>query len=183
MRAIGQAYSLVWTAEGSNLVQITTKIRKGTGKIFVDGDIDHTFLANMEIAYYLFQDNNDFNLEKHNITIDVPGPVNGYNVALPIFVGLHSALTKQPINQNVAFIGALSEDGCVLPVSGIIEKMVSCRRANLETIVMPMENMPELPQYSRTAPWGNLAICPIVRALEAIVISLPPVLTKATLKK
>lgn len=183
MRAIGQAYGLVWTPEGSNLVQITTKIRKGSGKIFVDGDIDHQFLANMETAYYLFQDNHDFNLEKHNITFDVPGPVDGYSVGLPLFVAMHSALTKQPVNQNVAFTGALSEAGCVLAVPGIIEKMVACRRANLETIVMPMDNMPELPEYSRTAPWGHLAICPIVRALEALVISLPPEVTKAKLKK
>lgn len=182
MRAIGQAFGLVWTTEGSSLIQIKAKIRKGTGKIYVDGDIDHDFLANMETAYHLFEDNNNFNLNKHNITFDVPGPVDGFSCGLAMFVALHSALAKQPINQNVAFTGGLSETGAVLAVPGIIEKLKAARRADLDTIVMPMENMPELPRYADIAPWGNLAICPIVRALEAVVISLPGSLTKANLK-
>ena len=130
MRSIGQAFGLVWTPEGTNLIQITAKIRKGTGKIFIDGDIDHDFLANMEMAYYLFQDNNNFDLAKHNITFDIAGPVDGYSSGLPMFVSLHSALNKRPVNQSVAFTGALSESGKVLAVPGIINKIAACRRAN-----------------------------------------------------
>lgn len=183
MQAIGQAYGLVWTPEGSTLVQMKAKIRKGSGKIYVDGDVDHAFLASMETAFNLFQVATQFDLEKHNLTFDVPGHVDGISAALPMFIALNSAFTKQPVNQNVAFTGALSEEGAVLPVPGIIAKIAACRRANLDTIIFPMENLPELPEFSGVAPWGNLAICPIVRAIEGLIMALPVPMTKATLKK
>ncbi len=182
MQAKGSAVGLIWTSEGSSLIQLKAKVRKGTGKITINGDVDHDFLIAVEIAYNLFNSSSDTNLELCNITLDVPHSKNEPSVALPLFLCLHSAINKTPINQSIVFTGALSDTGAVMPVENIIDKMVASRRGGMSAIVFPMDNVQDLPPYSQDCPWGSVVLSPILRVAEALVISLPSCVTKSTVK-
>lgn len=177
MHRIGQAHGLVWTPDGSSLVQIKTIIRKGTGKLAVDGDIGHDFLKGIEIAINLFHDVKKFDMEKVNITFTIPFPIDGVSAGLPLFVSLHSAFTKQPVNQRVAFTGALSNSGAILPVDAIGDKILAAQRGNCESIVFPMDNLSDLPQR----PWGSLILCPVLNVTDALIVSVPSLSRAATL--
>jgi ATP-dependent Lon protease len=171
MRAVGQTNGLVWSPDGANLIQIKTLARKGRGKLLVEGDIGHDFLVALETAVYLLQFNVDIDIEKYNLTIKVPFPIDGPSAALPLFISMYSALTKNAVNQSMALTGALSETGAVLAVGSIIDKLRAVSRANLEAIIFPLENMVELPKHADTAPWGNVVLSPIMRVQEAIVLA------------
>ena len=169
MHKIGQAYGLVWSSEGSSLIQIKTTIRKGSGKLAVNGDIGHDFLLSIEAAINLYHHLYKFDLDAFNITFHIPGPIDGPSAGLALFVSLHSAFTKSPINQRMAFTGAISERGEVLGVDEIDSKLMAAKRGNLESIVFPTANLPELPQKE----WSPLILCPIINVTDAIVVSVP----------
>jgi predicted ATP-dependent protease len=169
MERIGRAYGLAWTPAASRLIQINTIIRKGSGKLWVDGDIDHSFLTCIETVITLFHNLDKLNLEKVNITFQIPGIIDGVSAMLPLFMSLHAAATKAPINQNVAFTGALSSGGEVLPIDEINSKIEACYRAKLDSIVFPMANV----QGLGSKMWGDLVLCPVKNVTEALVVSVP----------
>ncbi len=170
---IGQALGVVWSSDGSHLISIKAKVRKGSGKLYVDGFIGQEFLDTVEMVTDLLADTNEFDILSKNITFHVPCPLDGPSAALPLFLALHSALTKRPINQRLAFTGALSASDEVIAVGGIIDKIAVARRANLDGIVIPIKNLTELPSFSKAAPWGDLFICPISTIAEALALALP----------
>jgi ATP-dependent Lon protease len=173
MQKVGQAIGLAWTPSGSHLIQVMAKTKKGTGKIAVSGDIGYSFLESLEVAMNLLVTRFNFCFEKINIEITIPGGLDGPSAGLPLFVAIHSAMTKKPINQNIAFTGALNDEGGVIWVGAIAEKLMAAKRALLHSVIFPMENLAELPQYCDIVPWGNLYLSPVKNVEEALKISLP----------
>src|SRR5690606_18119865 len=70
----------------------------------------------------------------------------GPSIGLPMFVALVSALTKKPVDPQLAFTGELSLTGAVLPVEGILEKAKAAVRAGVTRLYVPKENALEFSQ-------------------------------------
>ena len=68
----------------------------------------------------------------------------GTHYDLPILLGILSAcgLVRRPSSTS-AFIGELSLDGQLRPVSGVLPMAIAARRAGMETVYVPAENAPE----------------------------------------
>ena len=68
----------------------------------------------------------------------------GTHFDLPILIGLMSAYgsVRRPMS-NCAFLGELSLDGMIRPVSGVLPMAIAAKQAGIETIYVPEENAAE----------------------------------------
>ena len=169
MLEVGQATGVVWTPGGSSLIQIKAKVRKGRGKVTINGEVGEEFISSFSNVLHLLQFSNEFDLLAYNVTVNVAGPLEGPSAALACFVALYSALTKNPVNQNVAFTGALSRYGVVEPVDEVISKLTAIKRGNLAIAVFPMDNLWDLSQ-TNIQPFSNLVLHPVLRLPEVMAV-------------
>jgi ATP-dependent Lon protease len=78
-----------------------------------------------------------------------------------------SAITKQPVRQDVAVTGELSIQGKVKAVGGVFEKAYGARQAGISTLVIPKENEKDIP-----AGHLGLAVHPVETVEAALALLL-----------
>jgi ATP-dependent Lon protease len=101
------------------------------------------------------------------------GNIDGPSAGLAFFLALYSAITRQPLPQDIAVTGEVSLSGNVRGVGGIVEKLYAARAASMRAFVLPVENAREI----EAAPDG-IEIVP-VRAIADVLVAYglqPPVL-------
>lgn len=72
------------------------------------------------------------------------GNIDGPSAGLAIFLALYSAVTKEPLPQDVAVTGEVSIQGKVRAVGGIVEKLYAARQAGMRRVLLPKENAREV---------------------------------------
>lgn len=169
----GSAYGIAWAPTGSQLIQIKTTITKGSGKVSVECDVGHDFLLSLEQVIEYLQEFKGFNLNKSNIKIFIPGSLDGLSAGLPILVSIYSALTKTPVNQNLALTGALYARGLIVGVAEIASKLKAVARARMMGAILPMDNLKDLPVTIFGEPLTNIYLGPVQNVEEALALSLP----------
>jgi len=78
-----------------------------------------------------------------------------------------SALTKNPLLQNIAMTGELTLTGKVLPIGGLKEKTLAAYRGGILNIIIPKENekdIPDIPDNIR----NKIIFYPVKNMDEAI---------------
>jgi len=122
----------------------------------------------------------------HDLHVNVVGGgnIDGPSAGLAFFLALYSALTREPLPQDVAVTGEVSLAGNVRGVGGIVEKLYAARQAGMRAILVPRENVREIdatPEGIELIPVGT-----VVEALAALGVRVPapPVLrTRRTTTK
>ncbi|MEW5899090.1 MAG: Lon family ATP-dependent protease [Bacillota bacterium] len=86
-------------------------------------------------------------LADYDIHVNVVGGgrIDGPSAGLAIFLAILSALEERPVPQDLAVTGELSIQGRVRPVGGIPEKIYGARQAGIKKVLVPAENLPEVP--------------------------------------
>jgi ATP-dependent Lon protease len=79
---------------------------------------------------------------------------------------LYSLVTGQPPADAVAMTGELTLSGLVMPIGGVKEKVIASRRANVKTLILPLENQSD---YEDLDPQIREGITPhFVRTFEEV---------------
>ncbi|WP_080745764.1 Lon family ATP-dependent protease [Clostridium novyi] len=73
------------------------------------------------------------------------GKIDGPSAGAAITICIISALLNKPIRQDVAVTGEISLRGKVKPVGGIFEKVYGARRKGIKCVVIPKDNLREVP--------------------------------------
>jgi ATP-dependent Lon protease len=60
-------------------------------------------------------------------------------------MAIYSALKEKPLKRDVAVTGEISIQGKVKPVGGIYEKIFGAKQAGVQTVIIPKENLTEVP--------------------------------------
>jgi len=85
-----------------------------------------------------------FNIDtrQYDIHVNFPGgmPVDGPSAGVTITTAIYSAITKLPINNEVAMTGEVSIRGYVKPVGGILAKIEAAKRAGVKKVLIPKDN-------------------------------------------
>ena len=83
----------------------------------------------------------------HDFHIHVPEgatPKDGPSAGVAMCTALVSALTGIPVKSTVAMTGEITLRGEVLPIGGLKEKLLAALRGGIETVLIPLENEPQL---------------------------------------
>ncbi|MBI5826312.1 MAG: endopeptidase La [Deltaproteobacteria bacterium] len=155
---IGVATGLAWTPVGGEILYIEATIMQGKGQLTLTGHLGdvmkesaHAALSYARSRAKMFNLSPDFykNLDIH---IHVPSgaiPKDGPSAGVTMAASLISALTKNPVNKDVAMTGEITLRGRVLPVGGIKEKCLAALRAKIKTIIIPERNLKDLEEIPK----------------------------------
>lgn len=148
---IGHVYGLGVSGYIGSAIEIETSIfqanEKGKGQVrFNDtaGSMakDSVFNAASVIRRITNKDINDYDV---HVNIIGGGKIDGPSAGAAITVCIISALLDKPLRQDIAITGEISLRGKIKPVGGIFEKIYGARRKGIKLVIVPEDNIKEVP--------------------------------------
>lgn len=104
---------------------------------------DSVFNAASVIRKLTGLDIKDYDL---HINVVGGGRIDGPSAGVAVCLALLSAVTGQPLPQDIAVTGEISIQGRVKPVGGVFEKIYGARQAGVRKVYIPKDNAKDIPQ-------------------------------------
>lgn len=153
LHEVGVATGLAWTQSGGEVLYVETMVMKGKGSFTLTGQLGEVMKESAQAALSYarsrsgrlhLKDNFYENLDIH---IHVPAgaiPKDGPSAGVTLVTSLISALTKIPVNKDIAMTGEITLRGKVLPIGGLKEKTLAAIRSKIKTLIIPAQNKRDL---------------------------------------
>src|SRR5437867_190377 len=150
---IGLATGLAWTEVGGEILSTEVALSRGKGNLTLTGKLGDVMQesARAALSYVrsraeLFGLDPDFH---SSFVIHIPVqdgaiPKDGPSAGITMATALLSAVTKIPVNRDIAMTGEITLRGKVLPVGGVKDKILAATRAGITKIILPAENERDL---------------------------------------
>ena len=151
--AIGTASGLVWTSNGGDIQTIEVSLVPGKGNLTLTGQLGDVLQESAHIALsFLRWRAHEFDLpaedfENYDIHVHLPeGAVHkdGPSAGIPLAAALISAFAERRINSDFAMTGEITLRGHVLPIGGVVEKVLAARRRGIPNVILPKDNVKDL---------------------------------------
>lgn len=160
---IGMTTGLAWTEVGGELLTIEAVLLPGKGKILITGKLGEVMQESIQAANS-FVRSRSFKygvepsfFEKHDIHIHVPEgsiPKDGPSAGVAMCTSIVSLITGIPVRKDVAMTGETTLRGRVLPIGGLKEKLLAAHRGGIKTVLIPDDNVKDLPEIPENAKAG-----------------------------
>lgn len=155
---IGIVSGLVWTPNGGDIQTIEVSLVPGKGNLMLTGQLGDVLQESAHIALsYLRSRAHDFDLpaddfDNYDIHIHMPeGAVqkDGPSAGITLAAALISAFSECRVRSDYALTGEITLRGHILPVGGVVEKVLAARRRNVPQIILPEDNRKDLRDLSK----------------------------------
>ena len=160
---IGMTTGLAWTEVGGELLTIEAVLLPGKGKVLITGKLGEVMQESIQAANS-FVRSRSFKygvepsfFEKHDIHIHVPEgsiPKDGPSAGVAMCTSIVSLITGIPVRKDVAMTGETTLRGRVLPIGGLKEKLLAAHRGGIKTVLIPDDNVKDLPEIPENAKAG-----------------------------
>jgi ATP-dependent Lon protease len=183
---VGVATGLAWTEVGGDVLFVEASLVPGHGNLVLTGQLGEVMQESARAALTYARSRaaalgvDEHFWEKNDLHVHVPAgavPKDGPSAGVTMATAITSAMTKRPVNKDVAMTGEITLRGKVLPVGGIKEKTLAAHRAGVKTVCLPRENakdLDELPQEVR----DTLRFVPVDHVDEVLNEALRPVVVE-----
>lgn len=110
--------------------------------------------------------------DDYDIHVNFPGgvPIDGPSAGITMVTAIYSAITEQPVDNELAMTGEVSIRGLVKPVGGVVAKLEAARLAGARRVVIPKENWQK--SFQALAEHG-VEVVPVERIEDVIRLALP----------
>jgi ATP-dependent Lon protease len=150
---VGAATGLAWTELGGELLTIEVSIVPGKGNFTVTGKLGEVMQESARAAMsYVRSRAQRLGLERLfyqnvDIHIHVPEgatPKDGPSAGIAIASAITSAITRKPINREIAMTGEITLRGRVLSIGGLKEKILAAHRGRVKEVLIPVDNKKDI---------------------------------------
>ena len=161
---VGVVTGLAWTQVGGKILYIEgVSLPGGHGALNLTGQVGSVMQESASAAYsYLrhrFGDRDKYRdfFAKRDVHIHLPAgaiPKDGPSAGIAMASVLLSLLIKKPIGRRTAMTGEITLTGAVLPIGGLLEKVLAAHRAGIRRIIIPETNtvdLEDIPEEVREA--------------------------------
>ena len=156
---VGLVRGLAYTSVGGEVLDVEVSVVDGSGKLELTGNLGDVMKESARAAVtYIRSKADSLGIDpdfykKKDIHIHFPEgavPKDGPSAGITVCVALVSALTGTPVKSTVAMTGEISLRGRVLPIGGLREKTMAALRAGVHTVIIPIDNLPDLEEIDQT---------------------------------
>ncbi|MEL7347403.1 MAG: endopeptidase La [Pseudomonadota bacterium] len=177
---IGVTTGLAYTSVGGDLLQIEALRLPGKGRMKTTGKLGDVMKESIEAASSFVRAKAPaFGVrppvfEKIDIHVHVPEgatPKDGPSAGIAMVTSIVSVLSQTPVRKDVAMTGEVTLRGNVLPIGGLKEKLLAALRGGIKTVMIPKENVKDLPEIPDNVKEG-LEIIPVETVTEVLKVAL-----------
>ncbi|MCL5006037.1 MAG: endopeptidase La [Acidobacteria bacterium] len=177
---VGLATGLAWTEVGGQILNIEASVMQGKGKLTLTGKLGDVMQESAQAALSYVRSRasrlglpSDF-YRRLDIHIHIPEgaiPKDGPSAGITLATAVVSALTKIPVNRDIAMTGEITLRGKVLPIGGVKEKILAAHRAGNRTVLLPRDNEKDLSEIPANIQ-EDVAICFVETMDEVLDLAL-----------
>ena len=155
---VGIVRGLAWTSVGGDTLQIEVNVMPGKGVLQMTGQMGDVMKESAQIALtYVRSVASDYGVkenyfEKHDIHLHIPEgavPKDGPSAGITMATAMLSAVTGRKVLPRVAMTGEITLRGHVLMIGGLKEKLLAARMAQVEKVLVPAKNQPDVEELSK----------------------------------
>ncbi len=177
---IGVVTGLAWTQVGGDTLSVEVNLMPGNGQTELTGQLGDVMKESAKAAVSYVRANSealgidpDFykNLDIHIHVPEGATPKDGPSAGITIATALVSALSKRPVNREVAMTGEITLRGRILPIGGLREKTLAAYRSGIKTVLIPQENEKDIDELE-TVVKENIRIIPVRNMEEVLSVAL-----------
>ncbi len=150
---VGVAAGLAATGGGGEVLFVEATTVPGKGRLTLTGKLGDVMQESAQAALTYARSRADALgiapafFDRNDIHIHVPAgavPKDGPSAGVTMATALISAMTRRPVNKDVAMTGEITLRGKVLPVGAVRDKILAAHRAGSKRIIIPRDNENDL---------------------------------------